>query len=80
MPDRDAARRYRSIVPKRSPAQMIDALHQAIEDSHKSLNKIGEGDWTPQDTAHSVLLARIEVVLANVPFRTGRIVHGDADA
>ena len=68
------------MAPKRSPAQMIDALHQAIEDSHKSLNKIGEGDWTPQDTAHSVLLARIEVVLANVPFRTGRIVHGDADA
>lgn len=68
------------MVPKRSPAQMIDALHQAIEDSRKSLNKIGEGDWTPQDTAHSVLLARIEeVVLANVPFRTGRIIHGDAE-
>lgn len=55
-------------------------LRTSVARSRKSLDKIGEGDWTPQDTAHAQLLKAVEQFLATDPqLRTGRIVHGDAE-
>ena len=60
---------------------IFDELREAADDSARSLNKIGEGDWTPQDQAHARLLATVDKLLADPhPLRTGRIIHGDADA
>lgn len=55
-------------------------LRTAVEVSHKALGQIGEGDWTPQDSAHLHLLTMVEKFLADGPgLRTGRIIHGDAE-
>jgi hypothetical protein len=57
----------------------VDDLYRAIEDSHKNLGKIGDGDWTPQDSVHMQLLTTIEKLLASGGLRTGRIIHGYAE-
>ena len=55
-------------------------LRTALHRSVKSLDKIGEGDWTPQDEAHLNLVNVLTRFLASDPqLRTGRIVHGDAE-
>jgi hypothetical protein len=52
----------------------------AQERSVKSLDKLGEGDWTPQDEAHLNLVNALTRFLASDPkLRTGRIIHGDAE-
>ena len=54
-------------------------LRTALKHSVKSLDKIGEGDWTPQDEAHLNLVNVLTRFLASGPqLRTGRIIHGDA--
>lgn len=59
------------------PWLIAECLHK----SRKSLDKIGEGDWTPQDSTHLALVKAVEAFFASEPqYRTGRIVHGDADA
>lgn len=64
-----------------SAATTLDDLATAATLSRRSLDKIGEGDWTPQDSAHLHIVMTVEKFLAGDPqLRTGRIVHGDADA
>lgn len=59
---------------------LFDDLATAVRLSRKSLDKIGEGDWTPQDSAHLHLVSMVEKFLADPPvLRTGRIIHGDAE-
>lgn len=60
---------------------LLDDLRTSVTISRRSLDKIGEGDWTPQDSAHLHLVQMVEKFLAADPkLRSGRIVHGDADA
>ena len=55
-------------------------LRTALARSVKSLDKIGEGDWTPQDETHLNLVNVLTRFLASDPqLRTGRIIHGDAE-
>ena len=59
---------------------IFDELREAADASARALNKIGEGDWTPQDQAHAQLLAKVDKLLADPPpLRTGHIIHGDAE-
>ena len=61
-------------------ATTLGDLATAAALSRRSLDKIGEGDWTPQDSAHLHIVMTVEKFLAFDPqLRTGRIVHGDAD-
>jgi hypothetical protein len=60
--------------------EMDKTLIGALNRSKKSLDKIGEGDWTPQDIHHLALVKAIEEylhMLGERKFRTGRIIHGD---
>ena len=40
-----------------------DDLRTAVYVSRRSLDKIGEGDWTPQDSAHLHLVLVVEKYL-----------------
>lgn len=42
---------------------VVERLDDAFALSRKSLDKIGEGDWTPQDTAHANLLSAVALLL-----------------
>ena len=58
------------------PWLIAECLHK----SRKSLDRIGEGDWTPQDAAHLALVQAVEAFFASEPhYRTGQIIHGDAE-
>ena len=48
---------------KEPSAATVDDLRTALAVSHRSLDKIGEGDWTPQDSAHEHLVRTVEKYL-----------------
>jgi len=47
-------------------AATVDDLRTALAVSHRSLDKIGEGDWTPQDSAHEHLVRTVEKYLVGI--------------
>lgn len=63
-------------MKRASDSTLIGALNR----SKKSLDKIGEGDWTPQDIHHLALVNAVEGyfhMLGEHKVHTGRIIHGD---
>ena len=56
-----------------------EALDATARLSRLSLDKIGEGDWTPQDSAHWRLVRTVEELLDDpLALLETRVYHGDA--